>query len=148
MKKKWITYGVHAAIVLVLAAMLYHELAPRLNLNDPLYAVYAQAPQAWHVRCWSDALFFLGVMWAGVGALMWIATTGFFDLLRYAGHSIWMIFNPMKSVDDIGTFYDYKLIREEARAGKPVNHACLIIGLATLAAAFILAMISMNMIGG
>lgn len=148
MKKKLITYGVHAAIVLVLAALLYGELAPRLNVNDPLYSVYAKVPQAWDVRCWSDALFFLGVMWAGVGALLWIATTGFFDLLRYAGHSIWMIFNPMKSVDDIEKFYDYKQIREEARAGKPVNHTCLIVGVVTLAAAFVLAMINLNMIGG
>ena len=146
--KRLITYGVHAAVVAVLAIVLYLQLVPTLNLNDPLFRVYAELPLAWNVRCWSDAFFFVGVMWTGVGALMWIATTGFFDLLRYACHSIWMIFNPMKSVDDIEKFYDYKVIREEARAGKPVQYTALIVGAVTLLLAFVLAMVNLNMIGG
>ena len=148
MKRKLIAYGVHAAIALVLAVLVYSSLLPQLPANDPLYEVYRKVPLAWNVRCWSDAFFFVGVLWMGVGALLWIATTGFFDLLRYACHSIWMIFNPMKSVDDIEKFYDYKVIREEARAGKPVQYTALIVGAVTLLLAFILAMVNLNMIGG
>ena len=149
MKKKLIVYGVHAALVLGLAVLVYSNLLPRLNLNDPIYQVYADVPTAWNVRCWSDAFFLIGILWAGMGALMWIATTGFFDLLRYACHSIWMIFNPMKSMDDIEKYYDYKVLRAEARAAKPSRHfSTLIVGAAVLAVAFVLAMINLNMIGG
>lgn len=147
-KKKLISYGVHAALVLAAAVMLYLDFEPRLDLTDPLYKVYIDVPQAWQVRCWSDALFIPGVLLSGLGGLMWIATTGFFDLLRYAGHSLWMRFSPTKDVRDLESFYDYKLLRAEARVDKPVNHASLISGLATLLAAFILAMINLNMIGG
>lgn len=146
--KKLISYGVHAAIVIVFAVVLYFDFSPKLDLTDPLYAVYIDNLPAWQVRCWSDALFIPGVLMAGMGGLMWIATTGFFDLLRYAGHVIWVRFSPTKDIRELETFYDYKLLRTEARAGKPASHMTLIVGFATLGAAFILAMINLNMIGG
>jgi len=147
-KKKWISYGVHAAFVLALVLVLYFDFVPRLDLSDPLNRVYIDAPQAWHVRCWSDAMFIPGVLLAGVGGLMWIATTGFFDFLRYAGHSLFVRFSPTKDVRELETFYEYKLLRSEARAAHPASHTTLIAGLVTLLAAFILAMINLNMIGG
>jgi len=147
-KMKLISYGVNAGILLVLAVVLYLNQVPTLNTNDPLYRVYIDAPLAWNVRCGSDALFITGVMWAGVGGLMWVATTGFFDLLRYAAHSLYVRFAPTKDVRDLETFYDYKLLRSEAREGKPVSHTTLIVGLGALLGALILAMINLNMIGG
>jgi len=146
--KRLITYGVHAAVVAVLAIVLYLQLVPTLNLNDPLFRVYAELPLAWNVRCWSDALFIPGVLVAGVGGLMWIATTGFFDFLRYAAHSIYVRFAPNKDVRELETFYDFKLARSEAREKKPVSHAGLIVGLAAILLSLVLAMINVNMIGG
>ena len=146
--RRLITYGVHAAIVAVLAIVLYIQFVPTLNLNDPLYKVYADAPLAWNVRCWSDALFIPGVLVAGVGGLMWIATTGFFDFLRYAAHSIYVRFAPTKDVRELETFYDFKLARMEAREKKPITLAGLLVGLATILIALVLAIINVNMIGG
>ena len=148
MKKKLIAYGVHAAIALVLAVLVYDSLLGQLPVNDPLYEVYRKVPLAWNVRCWSDAFFFVGVMWTGVGALMWIATTGFFDLLRYACHSIWMIFNPMKSVVDGKSVPHCVDLRGRRSVIKPVQYTALIVGAVTLLLAFILAMVNLNMIGG
>ena len=86
-KKKsfWISLAVQLVIALVIAALMYANTVDDLNPVIYEHKRYAAVPEAWPMYCASNALFVPGVMWLGVGGLMWIATTGFFDIFgKYA----------------------------------------------------------------
>jgi len=129
-KKKsfWISLVVQLVIALVIAALMYANTVDDLNPAIYEHKRYAAVPEAWPMYCASNALFVPGVMWLGVSGLMWIATTGFFDMFGYAFKSVVMLFSPLKKPGDIEHFYDYKVAKEEKRAGKSVPYAMLIVG--------------------
>ena len=129
-KKKsfWISLAVQLVIALLIAALMYANTVDDLNTAIYEHKRYIAVPQAWPVYCASNALFVPGVMWLGVSSLMWIATTGFFDMFGYAFKSLLMLFSPLKRPGDIEHFYDYKVAKEEKRSGKGVPYAMLIVG--------------------
>ena len=69
-------------------------------------------------RYLSDGFFVSGMMLTGLGALIWISTTGFFDMLSYGVHSLTVLFSTLKKPQDHASFYDYKTARD-AKRGKP-----------------------------
>lgn len=75
-------------------------------------------PPALNARYLSDGCFVAGLLLAGIGALMLIATTGFFDILSYGFQSLLVWVMPFRKPRDRVTFYDYK-VAKELRRGKP-----------------------------
>ncbi|MBR3504910.1 MAG: DUF3899 domain-containing protein [Clostridia bacterium] len=69
-------------------------------------------------RYLSDGFFAVGMVILSIGGLMWVATTGFFDMMTYSVrfglHALLGFFAPerRKPRQD---FYDYKVERETAR---------------------------------
>lgn len=64
----------------------------------------------------SDGFFVAGLMMAGVGALVLVASTGFFDMFSYAFHSLLVLFTPLRNPKNHETFYEYKMARDHKRA--------------------------------
>ena len=66
-----------------------------------------------------DAFFVPGIFFTMFGALLWIASTGFFDSISYAfrtaAHMLFPILHKERK-----NFYDYKTEKAEKRAGTPV----------------------------
>lgn len=82
-------------------------------------------------RIISDAFFVIGVLYTGVGALVAISTTGFFDMLAYAVKSLPMLFSVLRKPKDIPTFYDYKTAKAEKR--QKAKLTILIVGICCIA---------------
>lgn len=87
---------------------------------------------ALNARYLSDGCFVVGLIAVGLGALVWISTTGFFDMMAYGMQSLLVLFSSLKSPKEHPSFYDYKQSRE-AKRGKPR------FGLLLTGAAYILA---------
>ena len=61
---------------------------------------------AFACRYLSDGLFVAGVLLTGFGMMVWISTTGFFDMFSYAGHSLLVLFSSLRSPKEHESFYD------------------------------------------
>ncbi|MBE5781743.1 MAG: DUF3899 domain-containing protein [Clostridiales bacterium] len=72
-----------------------------------------------NARYLSDGFFVAGMLIAGIGGMVWISSTGFFDIFSYGFHSILVLFSSLKNPKDHEKYYDYKTMREEKR-GKPL----------------------------
>ena len=79
-----------------------------------------------NARILSDGCFVAGLLMTGVGLLVWISTTGFFDIFSYGFHSLLVLFSPLRKPENHETFFDYKTAKEERR-GKPMA-AIVIVG--------------------
>ncbi|MBR4082360.1 MAG: DUF3899 domain-containing protein [Clostridia bacterium] len=114
MKKKLLKYGlpflIGAAIAVAVAA------------GQGLGSVGA----AMTMRALSDGCFVSTVLMGGLGLLIWVSTTGFFDIFSYAGKFALMAILPWKRLEKPVKFYDYKLEKEEHR--KKGNHVLVIVG--------------------
>ena len=98
------------ALVVVSAAIAGLIAVSRgLSLDQPLRL---------NARYLSDGLFVVGFLLTGMGALIWISTTGFFDIMTYAVKSFLVLFTPIKKPKEHPNFFDYKEQRAERR-GKP-----------------------------
>jgi len=83
-----------------------------------------------NARYLSDGCFVIGFLISGIGALTWISTTGFFDMMSYG-----VVYGVKALVGLFGgsrkpqnkDFYTYKLEKDEKR-GKPI-YSILICGL-------------------
>ena len=67
----------------------------------------------------------------GIGALVAISTTGFFDMFAYAFKSLPMLFSFLRKPKDHPTFFDYKTAKAEKR--EQAQYGLLIIGLVCIA---------------
>lgn len=127
-KKFWLSLAIQLAVAAVIAYMIYLNRVDGLNTATYAHKRYAAVPQAWPLRCASDALFVPAVLWLGLAGLMWVSTTGFFDIFSYAFKSLLVLFSTLKKPSDLGSFYDYKLEKEEKRTGETVSVTMLIVG--------------------
>jgi len=93
-----------------------------------------------NARYLSDGCFVTGMLAVGLGALIWISTTGFFDIMSYG-----VVYGLRAFIGLFGAnrkpngkdFYTYKLEKDEKR-GKP-RYVLLITGIAFIAvSAFLL----------
>lgn len=113
-----------ADIVLAVVIAIYRYNNPPAELES--------IPVMWAA---SDALFVVGFLNFGFGALLWISTTGFFDILGYGFKSLIYLFTPIKKNRDEGGYYEYKMAKKEKR--KKVPFEVLWIGGAMLVAGII-----------
>ena len=91
----------------------------------------AANPLRLNARYLSDGFFVVGFLMTGLGALVWISTTGFFDMMSYAVRSLMVLFTGLRRPKEYPSFYDYKVERD-ARRAKP-QWMLLIMGVAYLA---------------
>ncbi len=121
-KTPLLSYAIQAALALIIAF-----LGARASGFTP------EAEPAWICRYLSDGFFVAAVMLTGMGLLIWVSATGFFDMLRYGFSSLLVLFTPLKDPRDHKHFYEWKCEREAKRAGKPVTWSTLFVGLGCLA---------------
>ena len=145
-KSAIISYLVQLALAVFMVFAIHAALASRLDVTSSAHRVYADLPAAWEVRCWSDALFIPAVLWLGMGGMMWVATTDFFDIFRYAFSSLLVLFSPLKNPKEHKHFYEYKLERAEKRKGKAVPVTILVIGVLLVVGALVTSVIHENMV--
>ena len=84
-----------------------------------------------------DGFTVAAVLYLGMGALMWISTTGFFDIFSYAFKRAARVFIPGLFQDTEARFYEYKVEKMEKRTGF-TQHSGLIIGAIFLVISIIL----------
>ena len=112
--------GIAAAALLTCAVALFRGLGP-------------ETPPRQNWAALSDGFFVAGVLVGGVGLLVLIGTTGFFDMLSYALQGLWFRLAPFLHPKGQQPFYDYKLAREKRR-GQPrytlitIGAACVALG--------------------
>ena len=70
--------------------------------------------------CISDGFFVVGLIFAGIGLLLAISSTGIFDMLGYAFKSLIYLFTPMTIDRSQGGFYEYKMRKKEQRRAVPL----------------------------
>lgn len=118
-KKEAVRYIITAAIALLIA----WPVATYRGMG-------AEQSAAWNARCLSDGFFTAGLLLTGLGALIWISTTGFFDMFSYAFHSLLVLFSPLRKPSEHESFFDYKQAKDMKR-GKPL-YFMVIVGVACL----------------
>ena len=113
--KKGVAYGIALAVGLgiALAVAFYRG----LSLHQPGHMIASAL---------SDGFFVAGVLIFGVGGLMLISYTGFFDMISYGMRSFFILILPHKMPEKEPKFYDYK-VEKEKRRGKP-TYTLLIVG--------------------
>lgn len=89
---------------------------------------------AWSLRALSDGCFVTTILMGGMGVMMWVSTTGFFDIFSYAGKSLLVLFSPLKQPEKLKKFYEYKADKDEKR--KKADYTLLIVGAAYLLLSF------------
>lgn len=73
----------------------------------------------------------------GIGALIWVSTTGWFDIFGFAFGKALHVFIPGRIHDSTGSYYDYKM--KKATDRKPFSESStLIIGFLLLAVSIVL----------
>ena len=87
-----------------------------------------------------DGFTVAAVLYLGMGALIWISTTGFFDIFGFAFKKAARVFIPAMFIDSEGNFYEYKIKSEEKRKTF-TQHTSLLIGLAFLVISIILTIV-------
>ena len=118
--KKWSYWSALAAFeafaVVMIARYQGLGLAQELSMN---------------ARFLSDGCFVVGLMMTGVGALTWVSTTGFFDMLSYGVvygvRAVVGLFGGNRKPND-QTFYEYKMAKDEKRGA--AQFAILVSGIA------------------
>lgn len=131
-KKSLTPYWITAAVALAIAAAV----AVHQGLAWP------QSP-ALTCRFLSDGFFVSGVLLTGLGGLVWVSSTGFFDIFSYAFKSLLVLFSPMKKPHEHEKFYEYKLAKE-AKRSKPL-YFLLVVGLACVALSLVCLMLYYNL---
>ncbi len=120
-KNTWLAGGVQAAVALLLAYLA----AKARGLNGA-------ADAAWICRYLSDGFFVSALLHCGFGLLIWVSTTGFFDIMSYGFSSLLVLFTGWKNPKEHKQFYDYKCEKEAKREGKGWPKMTLVIGLICL----------------
>jgi len=110
--RKYIKYSVTIAIGLLISYAVA-QTRGLFDCTDPkTIAMYV-----------SDAFCVPGILLVCVGLLVWMSTTGFFDIFGYAIKSVFNRFLHPGMEDVNGTFYEYKLAQDEKR-GKSMFFIC------------------------
>ncbi len=124
-KKTFISLAIQLGVAVALAALI--AMMRGLSLANEAYLNF-------HHLC--DGFFICAVCYVGVGGLLWISATGFFDIFGYAFKSIAHLLTPSKYDAEFPHYYDYKCEQNEKREGKPMTHTVIVVGLILLALSF------------
>ena len=111
MKKKLLQYGICGAIGALLAYWVMH--------SEGLFEVWSERTAAVAILC--DAFFVPGILFIMVGALVWIASTGFFDSIGYAARTASHLLLPSSlRKGERKSYYEYKTEKAEKRGKFPI----------------------------
>lgn len=111
-KKKWVPWAQYGVTTLI-GLGLTVGVALLRGLTGGL-------PGALVARYLSDGAAAAGIFLGGIGLLVWIAGTDFFDIFSYAAHSFATFVMFWRRLEKPARFYDYKTQRAEKR-GKPIR---------------------------
>lgn len=75
----------------------------------------------------SDGFTVAGLLYLCMGALMWVSTTGFFDIFGYAFKKAAHALIPGMVDNSPNNYYDYKIGKEGKRKGF-TQHSALVVG--------------------
>lgn len=123
-RKGLITVGINAGLGLLLAfaVVVRREIFRAQTVRD----VCADL---------SDGFFIAGLVLSSVGALSCIASTGFFDIFSFGGHTFLSHFVPRMNTEENRRYYNFKTARAEKR--KPPLRTTLFVGLAFVAVSIV-----------
>ncbi len=65
--------------------------------------------------CLSDGFFVAGLPETGLGLLLAIAGTGFFDIFSYGAHSLLVLFTPFRRPEDLPDYVTWQILRSRRR---------------------------------
>lgn len=125
MKKKLLQYGISICAGALIAYWVLETEGLFLASGWPIDTLMM-------ILC--DAFFVPGIFLSLLGALVWIASTGFFDALGYALHVASHILIPILK-NEYDTYYDFKEARAEKRSATP--YFLIFVGLGFLAVSLV-----------
>ena len=108
-KNKWIKRIVTLVCDLVLAGVIAYWRFSNQPADYEISALYAL----------SDGFFIVGFANLGFGALLWIGTTGIFDIISYGFKSLLYLFTLRNKDRDEGGYYEYKVRKAANRKAVP-----------------------------
>lgn len=125
-QKKYKSYVIQtvAGLTLSVLVMFWQDVFARENTADVIRGV-------------CDGFTVTALLYVAMGMLLWVSTTGFFDIFGFAFRKGVHHILPIFIREDPGGFYEYKLDREEKRQVKP-QRSTLLVGLFFLAVSIVL----------
>lgn len=126
---KWKKYGVQVIVGLMIVAML--ALGRGLGEKE-------SAADAVLVIC--DSFTIVSFMYLGIGSLLWVSTTGFFDIFGFAFRTAAHMLVPGMVKEGERNFYDYKMAKVAERPQKPLR-STFIVGLIFLVISILLTLV-------
>ncbi len=128
LKNNWIKYLVQTVIALMLSLII-------MNLRG---AFDSEAAAADRFKAVCDGFSVTAMLYISFGILMWVSTTGFFDIFGYAFRKGAHAIIPGMGLDKSNkSYYDYKQDKMDKRNTKPM-YSTLIIGVLFLIVSAIL----------
>lgn len=85
----------------------------------------------------SDGFTLVSFLYLGIGSLMWVSTTGVFDIFGYAFKRAAHALIPGKDPQKVGKYYEYRLVKKEKQK-KFQGGSSLIVGFILLALSVIM----------
>ncbi len=102
--------------------------------------VFQASLPADRVRIVADGFTLVSFLYLGMGALMWVSTTGVFDIFGYAFKKAAHALIPGKDPQKVGKYYEYRLEKKEGQK-KFQGGPALAVGAVLLALALVSTMI-------
>lgn len=130
MKKSLKKYVVQIVIALVLSVIFM----------DFRGAFDSEAEAAERLMGVCDGFSMTAMLYVCFGCLLWVSTTGFFDIFSYALRKGAHAIIPGMGFDNLGSYYDYKQDKAAQRNTKP-EYSTLFIGLGFLALSALLVVV-------
>ena len=134
MKKKLLQYGLCGAFGAAIAIWI-------IAAEGLFQPVDTTLKEAMFILC--DAFFVPGALLTAFGAMLWVATTGFFDALGYAVRVAGHLFLPFAKLER-QSYYEYKEAKAEKR-GSTVPYFVIIVGFCYLALSVICCIVWANL---
>ncbi len=124
MKKAKFVVALVTGLILAFAAMWVRGLFEAESADEAVMAV-------------SDGFTVAGLLYLCLGALMWVNTTGFFDIFGYAFKKAAHALVPGMVDNTADNYYDYKTGKQKKRDGF-TQHSTLVIGIVFIVISLIL----------
>lgn len=92
------------------------------------------------VRIISDGLTLVSFLYLGIGSLMWVSTTGVFDIFSFAFKKAAHALIPGRDPQKVGKYYEYRLKKKENQK-KFRGGASLVVGAVLLGLAIVMTVV-------